>query len=111
MLITERARARGDIPAVVAGDLNTTAEDEAITRFLTEAELVDTYRSAHPEPSGGEATFHGFRGDHEGRRVDFLLASHRAEVVDAAIVRVSEGGRYPSDHFPITATIRLLPVE
>lgn len=111
MLIAERVRARGDVPIVVGGDLNMTPEQDAITRFLAEADLVDTYRSAHPEVSSSEGTFHGFRGDPEGRRVDFLFVSRRPEVEASAIVRVSEGSRYPSDHFPITTSIRLPPLE
>jgi endonuclease/exonuclease/phosphatase family metal-dependent hydrolase len=30
-------------------------------------------------------------------------------VLDAAIVRTNRDGRFPSDHFPVTATLRLTP--
>jgi endonuclease/exonuclease/phosphatase family metal-dependent hydrolase len=28
-------------------------------------------------------------------------------VLDAEIARVNDSGRYPSDHYPVTATLRL----
>ena len=47
------------------------------------------------------------------RALDLVVAGGRVvtstEVLDAAIVRTSDDGRYPSDHFPVTARIRLRP--
>ena len=42
-----------------------------------------------------------------GPKIDYILVPPGAEVIDAAIVRTSRDGRYPSDHFPVTATVRL----
>jgi hypothetical protein len=35
-----------------------------------------------------------------------VLASPEWTVLEAGIVRVNEDGRYPSDHFPVTAVLR-----
>lgn len=98
----------GSRPVLVTGDLNLGPEDTALTEFLADARMIDTYRAAHPATSADEGTYHHFRGDLDGPRIDFVLASEGARVRAADIVRVrSDDGRYPSDHYPITATVHL----
>jgi endonuclease/exonuclease/phosphatase family metal-dependent hydrolase len=67
---------------------------------------VDTFRVRHPDetPVG---TFTGFKfGETAGEKIDYVLVPPGTEVVSAAIVRTSRGGRYPSDHFPVVARVR-----
>jgi endonuclease/exonuclease/phosphatase family metal-dependent hydrolase len=42
-----------------------------------------------------------------GDKIDYVFVEPETEVLDAAIVRTARDGRYPSDHFPVTARIRL----
>jgi endonuclease/exonuclease/phosphatase family metal-dependent hydrolase len=42
-----------------------------------------------------------------GEKIDHVFASAEWEILDAAIVRTERNQRYPSDHFPVTATVRL----
>jgi endonuclease/exonuclease/phosphatase family metal-dependent hydrolase len=42
-----------------------------------------------------------------GPKIDYVLVPHGTEVLAAEINRVSRDGRYPSDHFPVTARVRL----
>jgi endonuclease/exonuclease/phosphatase family metal-dependent hydrolase len=68
--------------------------------------LVDTFRAVSPTPRADEGTFHGFAGGVAGARVDWILASPSFEVLDARIDRSERAGRYPSDHYPVTAVLR-----
>lgn len=70
--------------------------------------LADTFRAVHPDltPAG---TFNGFTGKKDGGKIDYILASPEWRVLAAAIVYDNRDGRYPSDHFPVTATLRLTP--
>ncbi|HEX6132912.1 MAG TPA: glycoside hydrolase family 3 N-terminal domain-containing protein [Longimicrobiales bacterium] len=106
-LLLERIRARGARdPVLLMGDFNA-GEDNAAFRALLAAQdpgLRDTFRDVHPQASG-TGTYHAFRGDTSGARIDAILASPEWRTLDAAIVRVQENGRYPSDHFPVTATL------
>jgi endonuclease/exonuclease/phosphatase family metal-dependent hydrolase len=52
-----------------------------------------------------EATFHNFGGTTAGSRIDFILHSGDLRATEATIVHTKFGDRYPSDHFPVTATI------
>ncbi len=69
--------------------------------------LRDTFRVKNPAatPVG---TFTGFKfGQVGGEKIDHIFATADWEVVDAAIVRTDRNQRYPSDHFPVIATLRL----
>lgn len=106
-LIAERIAARAhDEPFVLMGDFNSEETNRAMAFLLRDADgpgLVDSYRAVHPEGPAG--TFNGFRGDTEGDKIDYILVPAGVEVVKAAIDRTDYEGRYPSDHFPITATL------
>lgn len=97
-------------PVLVMGDFNAGEENPAFTALVgARAErrgvrLRDTFRAVHPD-AGEVGTYHGFRGERTGEKIDGILASPGWEVLEAAIVRTNDGGRYPSDHFPVTATV------
>ena len=74
----------------------------------------DTYQVAThlvaPEDRSGEATFSGFRaGVVDGARIDWVAVAGKWQIVSAAIDRTARDGRSPSDHYPVTATLRQLP--
>ena len=68
--------------------------------------LHDVFRGAHPVAMRDEGTVHFFTGWRGGRRMDWILASSHFETIDAEIDHTREPGGYPSDHFPVTATLR-----
>ena len=110
-LLTRRIQQRHPAdPVIVTGDFNAVETEQTIRRLLQQRagiRLRDTYRMLHPEPGAEEATFHAFRGVRSGRRIDYVFASEEFDVQRAAIVRTSEAGRYPSDHYPVEAILRL----
>lgn len=70
--------------------------------------LIDTYTAAGYKNGQDDGTHHGFKGKRGGKRIDWILVSPQIDVLDAAIIRdkrMFDG--YPSDHFPITASLRL----
>ena len=111
-LLAERIAGRTPAdPFIVTGDFNS-GEDNAALRSLTAeaagaGRLVDSYRRLHPRDSV-VGTYHAFRGTATGEKIDHILLSPGWEVTDASIDRTSRAGRYPSDHFPVTALVRLV---
>lgn len=95
-------------PVLLMGDFNAGEDDPAFRALLESADsgvrLFDTYRVIHPD-ARDVGTYHAFTGDRSGDKIDAVLASRGWDVVDAAIVAVSDNGRFPSDHFPVTATV------
>jgi endonuclease/exonuclease/phosphatase family metal-dependent hydrolase len=106
---------RDGVPAIVMGDFNAPADSAAggpYAELLSGAgdptrALVDTYRAAHPGPEANEGTFNAFRGLVDGPRVDWVLVTPGVGVLEGDIDRRHRRGSYPSDHFPVTAVIRL----
>lgn len=128
MLLSERIQNREhQDPVVVIGDFNAGEENPAIVYLTRQASvgleddntscnntptLLDTFRVLHADASD-VGTFHGFRGGRMGEKIDYILAPGNVRVLEAEIVYHEEGGRYPSDHFPVIARLRLptLPRE
>lgn len=94
------------VPFVLLGDWNAGEENPAMRFLYDETGLRDAYRVVHPEDRE-VGTFHGFTGRRDGKKIDAVLVPPAVDVTDAAIVRTKRGGRYPSDHFPVTASLRL----
>ena len=107
-LLRSRIAARDPkAPVIVTGDFNAGEKNAAVTAMLDGGDLRDTFRVKHPDASP-VGTFTGFKhGQVSGEKIDYVLASGEWDVVDAAIVRTAREQRYPSDHFPVTATLRM----
>jgi endonuclease/exonuclease/phosphatase family metal-dependent hydrolase len=105
-LLLSRIEARDPrAPVVVTGDFNA-GENNPAAVAMRES-FRDSFRALHPD-AAEVGTFNGFAfGRTSGDKIDFVFVEPGVEVLDAAIVRTSRGGRYPSDHFPVTARIRL----
>lgn len=89
---------------LLVGDMNADERSEAV-EILLRAGYRDTFRVLHPEDDG--CTYHGFRG--RGVRslgkIDYILCDESWTIRSAEILRDSDNGRYPSDHFPIVAEL------
>ncbi len=95
---------RDDLPVILVGDFNDvpgSAPHQTLTTFLR-----DVWMDAHPRDAG-EGTWHGFSGKAQKGRVDWILASPGIHAREVSILRTSYQGRYPSDHFPVRATLEL----
>lgn len=99
-------------PIVVTGDFNADEANPAIL-YLKNAQqqapvrLVDTFRVLHPDANPA-VTFGGFEGRRDGPKIDYVFVEPGTPVQEAVIIRDSQDGRYPSDHYPVYAEI-LLP--
>ena len=113
-LLAERiaARRRTNEPVIVTGDFNVGEANPAIHTLLRPpdgkaAPFVDTFRVLHPDEKT-VGTFSGFKfGEINGDKIDYVLVQPGTEVLSAAILRTSRENRYPSDHFPVVARVRL----
>lgn len=99
------------IPILLTGDLNSQPKNKVI-QFLrgetsingTTVNVQDVYDWLEGRPG---RTFHSFHGGLEGQPIDYIFCTPDAKVLNAEIDRTSFEGRYPSDHYPIIATITL----
>ena len=113
-LLAQRIAERGtpDEPAIVTGDFNVGEDNPAIATLLRPRDgaaplMLDTFRVRHPDEKTA-GTFSGFvMGAVSGPKIDYILVPPGTEVLAAEIIRTSRDGRYPSDHFPVSARVRL----
>lgn len=97
-------------PIILTGDFNFNEDSPgyaAIARTDGNKEpwLIDSYREVHPKRWPDEASFNGFTGVRDGSRIDFIFHSAEWKSLSSTIERVSENGRYPSDHYPVAAVL------
>lgn len=91
-----------DVPVVLTGDFNTTPDSDA--HAVLAGTLQDAWTTA-PRVEGIDATFHGFTGKAD-RRIDWIFVrGTQLESITSVTTRWNH--RYPSDHFPLVATLRL----
>lgn len=113
LLLRQRIDARpfpGD-PVIVTGDFNVGEKNPALAALVMKGDpatpFLDTYRVLYPDETV-VGTFNGFKtGNTNGDKIDYVLVQPGAEVIAAEIIRTSRNDRYPSDHFPVAARIRL----
>jgi endonuclease/exonuclease/phosphatase family metal-dependent hydrolase len=92
-------------PVVVTGDFNAGEKNPAAVAMRQR--FRDTFRALDPE-AAEVGTFTGFKpGETRGEKIDFVFVEPTAEVISAAILRGARDGRYPSDHFPVIAKVRV----
>jgi endonuclease/exonuclease/phosphatase family metal-dependent hydrolase len=100
-------------PVIVTGDFNVGESNPALATLTVPGgtgapAFLDTFRVLHAGVKNA-GTFSGFKFGTEGAdKIDYVLVQPGTEVMSAEIVRFSRNNRYPSDHFPVTARVRLV---
>lgn len=100
------------VPAILVGDLNITEDNPAYAVLVRPdapgaIRWIDSYRTVYPTRSPDESSFHAFKGGATGSRIDFIFHTSHFRATAAAVDRTEENGRFPSDHYPVTAVLVL----
>lgn len=101
-----------NVAAILTGDLNIN-EDNPAYAVLTHPtrpgaiRWIDSYRELYPLRSPDEVSFHAFKGGTKGSRIDFIFHTDHWIATESDIVRTSKANHYPSDHYPVTAVVKL----
>lgn len=117
LLIAQRIadRSSPNDPYILMGDFNAGEKTQTILSLIgktdpvsphfSKAPLIDTFRALHlnAEETG---TFGAWTGKTDGAKIDYIFAVPSSEIVEAKILHDNRNGRYPSDHFPVTAKLR-----
>lgn len=114
-LIVEASQALPqDLPQLFAADCNADAANPAIERLKTGGWL-DTYEAVHG-PGDPGFTFHAFLGprcaeerpkDKIKGKIDWIFCRGPVKPLAAEIIRDGRDGRYPSDHYFVSAEVTL----
>lgn len=97
--------ARG-LPVILTGDFNASTEERCYQEIVKR--FTDTRRDAKQGHYGPWGTFTGFRYDipwGELKEIDYIFADKQMNVLRTRTVTDSFDRKFPSDHFPIAATV------
>lgn len=98
-------------PYIVMGDFNMAVDNPGMKYLLKDG--VDTpypklFSSWHTlNPDTDVRSGHGFKGLTEGKAIDHILVEKEITVIKANIDQRKINGKYPSDHYPVTARLKL----
>jgi endonuclease/exonuclease/phosphatase family metal-dependent hydrolase len=106
-LIVELARSTaGKLPVIITGDFNYTSKFAGY-RIVAD-QFRDAEQASRSPAQGGTISFNGFGKSIEpGNKIDFIFVNEKFEVDSHRIITDLYQGRYPSDHYPIQAALRL----
>ncbi|OAM89791.1 endonuclease/exonuclease/phosphatase family protein [Termitidicoccus mucosus] len=111
VLLARTGKISAGIPQILTADFNTSAE-RAVIKSIKAAGWTDSYAFMHgPEDPG--LTAHRFLGAELGatpegqkrRKIDFVFCNGQFRPIDAEVIRDSRAGRYPSDHYFVSAEL------
>lgn len=119
--ISEEARYRGvlvildwigrhaaGLPVVLTGDFNASSDERCYKEIVKR--LTDTRRAENASHYGPWGTFTDFRYDvpwNELKEIDYIFAGKDIRVLGTRTVTDSFDRKFPSDHFPVTATLEM----
>jgi endonuclease/exonuclease/phosphatase family metal-dependent hydrolase len=104
--ITEK-NAGKNYPVFVTGDFNSKPEEEPAQYMMSK---LQNCRNASALVYGPADTWNGFKfGEKPSGCIDYVFASHYKylNILKFATLTDSYDRKYPSDHFPVMATIRI----
>lgn len=97
-----------DYAQILTGDMNCDTRNRAIDNFKAGG-WTDTYGPLHGTEDPGH-TFHEFKGpDYKSAigKMDWIFSKGGIQAVDAAVITEARDGRFPSDHYFVSATLKV----
>lgn len=118
MIMEEAALYPADFPQIFTGDFNAHGGNP-VYDIIKESGWSDTYDAVHPAGYHGY-TYHGFVGAAYAKkltpeklrrnlRIDYIFSRGAVTAADAAVIDDSKDGKYPSDHYFISAKVIINP--
>lgn len=112
LLASKIAARKFQDPFIVMGDFNMELDNSAMEYLQNSAnqspypKMVDAWRYLNPGRKTID-TRHNFRGKTSGPQIDHIPICENAKALDVKVDKYKSNGRYPSDHFPVVATIHI----
>lgn len=120
LILLHAAEGLSTEPTIIMGDFNAGENNPALESLLSAriadlggspatpsdspALFTDTFRAVHPKAEI-VGTYHSWTGERSGEKIDHIFSTSELRAIDAEILYDRRDGRYPSDHFPVRATL------
>ncbi|MGG7058496.1 endonuclease/exonuclease/phosphatase family protein [Clostridium nigeriense] len=105
----ENQHEKDDYPAILMGDFNSSPNSKVI-RNLSEGKY-SSKKFIAVQDSKKEiyslSTLSKFKGSRKGLHIDYIFVTEEFDVKNSEIIYYNIDGRYPSDHYPISAELKI----
>lgn len=109
MEYVEEEQQKEEFPIILMGDFNDTPDSRVIKNFI-EGKFSNIKLSPVQNINKAlysEATRDKFKRTQNGVHIDYIFVSEGIELINAEIIKYNNNGKYPSDHYPLIADIRI----
>ena len=106
----ESQHEKDDYPAMLMGDFNASPSSKAIREF-TEGKYSSKKFIAVQENKKdlySMSTLSKFKGKKKGLHIDYIFVTEEFNVRNSEIMYYNKEGKYPSDHYPISAELEII---
>lgn len=106
----EEEQKKENLPLIVMGDFNS-KPDSRLIKNLCDGVYGNRKMSAVQEYDKRlylTSTMSMFKGKEKGLHIDYIFVSEELKVNNVEIIRYNLHGKYPSDHYPLTAEIEFI---
>ncbi len=106
-LVLQRVKALdAPYPVILVGDFNAARRNKSYDILTAPGAFTDSWFAAEHRSGEDFSTFHGYRPPVAGgAHIDWILTRGAVTTRETHLVTFQQNGQYPSDHFPIVATL------
>jgi endonuclease/exonuclease/phosphatase family metal-dependent hydrolase len=110
LVLRKIAEIAGNSPVILTGDFNATPDDEPIQILVdvkNPAHVIDAEKISKNGHYGPYSSFNGFTKEQDGRHIDYIFVKNGPIVLQHTTHSETWENKYPTDHFPVSAVIRI----
>jgi endonuclease/exonuclease/phosphatase family metal-dependent hydrolase len=97
-------------PVILLGDFNASPDDEPIQILVAKQEperLTNSQNISQKGHYGPKNSFNGFKAEKENSQIDYIFVKNGVKCLQHSTHSETWNNRYPSDHFPVSASLTL----
>lgn len=105
----EKYYEKDHLPCILMGDFNATPNSKVMKKFKSGQysskklfAVQDVDKSLYDKSTMGM-----FKGKEHGGHIDYIFVSEEFEIKHAEVMKYNKAGKYPSDHYPIVAEVKI----
>jgi endonuclease/exonuclease/phosphatase family metal-dependent hydrolase len=109
MEVIEKEEKEEILPMILMGDFNATPDSKLIMDFI-QGKFSNKKMTAVQEVNKelySQVTRDNFKRTGKGLHIDYIFVSEEIEVINAEIINYNINGKYPSDHYPLIAEVKI----
>lgn len=108
LLINELKKTPTEIPLILTGDFNLTADNKIYSSIIDAGVVNDAEKTSSGKSTGGTVTYNDFGKTAEpDKKIDYVFTNKSVKVLSHHIDATIYNNLYPSDHYPIIVELEI----